>query len=269
MKDKDNIDNNRNEKENKEIKNNIEENEPNEKKSIIPEDNDIFGTRNYDISSKNNLRPRKIQEDGIPVIKRVEEKDNVKDIMINNYAANDDDYYNMPPIGKPKARRIKRLANTNENSHNKKINENKNKDDSKIKNTIENEKKDNDNYREIKQTTLVKEEEKTPNNKNIYQKVTNKEIQRGFKGNITTSLGVFPSQLKSISNEAEILNLETQLYNLQKQRDIINDEYLKFPEYPKKREEINEKRKIEIKLEEMNKQISLQKLKIRELKEQK
>jgi len=37
----------------------------------------------------------------------------------------------------------------------------------------------------------------------------------------------------------------------------------------KKRGEINAKRKLEIKLEEMNKEISLQKLKIRELKEQK
>ena len=87
--------------------------------------------------------------------------------------------------------------------------------------------------------------------------------------NITTSVGVFPSQLKAIENEREILNMESKLFNLQKERDFINDEYLKYPEYPKKREEINAKRKIEIKLEEMNKEISLQKLKIRELKEKK
>ena len=47
-----------------------------------------------------------------------------------------------------------------------------------------------------------------------------------------------------------------------------NTEKLILPEYPKKREEINAKRKIEIKLEEMDKKISLQMLKIRELQEQ-
>ena len=73
-----------------------------EKNSIIPEDNDIFGTKNYE--NKNIRKPRKIQEDGIPVIKRMEERDNVKDIMVNNYAANDDVYYNRPPIGKPKVK---------------------------------------------------------------------------------------------------------------------------------------------------------------------
>ena len=68
--------------------NNEEKKEINEKRLIIPEDNDIFGTKNF-VKSNKNIK-RKIQEDGIPVIKRVEEKDNVKDIMINNYATNDD-----------------------------------------------------------------------------------------------------------------------------------------------------------------------------------
>ena len=72
--------------------------------SIIPEDNDIFGTKNYETQNKNIRKPRKIQEDGIPVIKRMEERDNVKDIMVNNYAANDNVYYNRPPIGKPKVK---------------------------------------------------------------------------------------------------------------------------------------------------------------------
>ena len=83
--------------------------------------------KNY---KKNTQKPRKIQEDGIPVIKRMEEKDNVKDIMVNNYATNDDDYYNRPPIGKPKARRIKRNTinnHTNTNANNKKNNDFDNK----------------------------------------------------------------------------------------------------------------------------------------------
>ena len=93
----------------------IGENKP-EKISIIPEDNDIFGTKKYDNQNKNIRKPRKIQEDGIPVIKRMEERDNVKDIMVNNYAANDDVYYNRPPIGKPKVKRIKRNNNEFDNN---------------------------------------------------------------------------------------------------------------------------------------------------------
>lgn len=38
--------------------------------------------------------------------------------MINYYAKNDDDYYNRPPIGKPKVKRIKRNTNTNINPKN-------------------------------------------------------------------------------------------------------------------------------------------------------
>lgn len=243
----------------------INENKP-EKISIIPEDNDIFGTKKYDNQNKNIRKPRKIQEDGIPVIKRVEEKDNVKDIMVNNYAANDDIYYNRPPIGKPKVKRIQRnndldnnLNNYQEQNSNSRINK------EYMKNKI-----DNDNNNEIFDEE-VKNNEKNENinvNENI-QKKTNIKSRRNNLNNITTNVGVFPSQLNAIANEREILNLESQLFNLQKERDLVNDEYLKYPEYPKKREEIHAKRKIEMKLEEMNKEISLQKLKIRELKNKK
>ena len=251
------------------ITNNENKKEIIEKRSIIPEDNDIFGTRSFTNTSKNYKKPRKIQEDGIPVIKRVEEKDNVKDIMVNNYATNDDDYYNRPPVGKPKARRIKR--NTN-NYMNNNLN---NFGEQKIQNETE---KNNNDYKENEINNNINDYEENNynnyyNNKNNFHTFSknNKENQnqRSSKGNITTSVGVFPSQLKSLENEREILNLESKLFNLQKERDLVNDEYLKYPEYPKKREEINAKRKIEIRLEEMNKEISLQKLKIRELKDQK
>ena len=259
--------------------NNEEKKEINEKRSIIPEDNDIFGTKNY-IKSNKNVK-RKIQEDGIPVIKRVEEKDNVKDIMINNYATNDDDYYNRPPVGKPKARRIKRNNNikNNTNSENNLNNFTGSKVSKSLqvseieKNTYdykENEFNDNNINEEENNAKLNKYSSNKTNNRIFPNNNKENKINRNPTGSsITTSVGVFPSQLKVIANEREILNLESKLFNLQKERDFINDEYLKYPEYPKKREEINAKRKIEIKLEEMNKEISLQKLKIRELKEQK
>ena len=230
--------------------------------SIIPEDNDIFGTKNYE--NQNRRKPRKIQEDGIPVIKRMEERDNVKDIMVNNYAANDDVYYNRPPIGKPKVKRIKR-NNEHENNINnfqeQNINTKGSRDFKKNKVDYNNDKIEEEVKNNDKNDVLNESEN------NIAKNINNR--RKNNLDNITTKVGVFPSQMKTIANEREILNLESQLFNLQKERDLVNDEYLKYPEYPKKREEINAKRKIEMKLEEMNKEISLQKLKIRELKNKK
>ena len=230
--------------------------------SIIPEDNDIFGTKNY--GNQNRRKPRKIQEDGIPVIKRMEERDNVKDIMVNNYAANDDVYYNRPPIGKPKVKRIKRnneLENNINNFQEQNINTKGSRDFKKNKVDYNNDKIEEEVKNNDKNDVLNESEN------NIAKNINNR--RKNNMDNITTKVGVFPSQMKTIANEREILNLESQLFNLQKERDLVNDEYLKYPEYPKKREEINAKRKIEMKLEEMNKEISLQKLKIRELKNKK
>ena len=239
----------------------VEENTPT-KNSIIPEDNDIFGTKNYDNQNKNIRKPRKIQEDGIPVIKRMEEKDNVKDIMVNNYAANDDIYYNRPPVGKPKVKRMKRNNDLDNNSQEQNIIENSTNNEY-LKNRINYNNEENKDE-EVKNNEKIDNFTVDNNNNNRKNKSNNK--RKNNLNNITTNVGVFPSQLKVSANEREILNLESQLFNLQKERDLVNDEYLKYPEYPKKREEINAKRKIEIKLEEMNKEISLQKLKIRELK---
>ena len=230
--------------------------------SIIPEDNDIFGTKNYE--NQNRRKPRKIQEDGIPVIKRMEERDNVKDIMVNNYAANDDVYYNRPPIGKPKVKRIKRnneLENNINNFQEQNINTKGSRDFKKNKVDYNNDKIEEEVKNNDKNDVLNESEN------NIAKNINNR--RKNNLDNITTKVGIFPSQMKTIANEREILNLESQLFNLQKERDLVNDEYLKYPEYPKKREEINAKRKIEMKLEEMNKEISLQKLKIRELKNKK
>ena len=167
-----------------------EENKQEKGGSIIPEDNDIFGTKNYGNQNKNIRKPRKIQEDGIPVIKRVEERDNVKDIMINNYAANDDIYYNRPPIGKPKVKRMKRnnekdnLNNYQEQNKNTKTSQELKKNEEEVKNNDKSEiSNGNDNSSKIK--------------------------RRNNTNNISTNVGVFPSQLKSIANEREILNLES------------------------------------------------------------
>ena len=256
-------DNNKNNEEKVNIEDEIIEENRQGKNSIIPEDNDIFGTRNYDNPNKNIKKPRKIQEDGIPVIKRVEEKDNVKDIMVNNYAANDDIYYNRPPVGKPKVKRMKRNNDLDKNINNYQEQNTNSKIDTDYR-------KNNMDYNNENIDEEVKNNEKTEglDEYGNIQKNINNQRKNNFD-KIKNNVGVFPSQIKGIQNEREILELESQLFNLQKQRDLINDEYLKFPEYPKKREEINAKRKVEMKLEEMNKEISLQKLKIRELKNKK
>ena len=74
------------------------------------------------------------------------------------------------------------------------------------------------------------------------------------------------AEIDEIYNERKALELESQLFKMQKERDQINGQFLKFAEFPRKREEINAKRKIEIRLNEMNKDIDLLKLKIREMK---
>jgi hypothetical protein len=194
----------------------------------------------------------------------MEERDNVKDIMVNNYAANDDVYYNRPPIGKPKVKRIKRnneLENNINNFQEQNINTKGSRDFKKNKVDYNNDKIEEEVKNNDKNDVLNESEN------NIAKNINNR--RKNNLDNITTKVGIFPSQMKTIANEREILNLESQLFNLQKERDLVNDEYLKYPEYPKKREEINAKRKIEMKLEEMNKEISLQKLKIRELKNKK
>ena len=195
--------------------------------------------------------------------------------MVNNYATNDDDYYNRPPVGKSKQRRIKR--NTINIINNFKINNNSYNRKFKTENVSEIE-MNTYNYKENEVNSKINEEEENyfitlkkkninfrefSNSNSVYQK------QRNTRDNIANSVEAFPNQIKTKVNKRDILNIETKLYNLQKERDLMNNEYFKFPEYPKKREEINAKRKLEIKLEEMNKEISLQKLKIRELKEQK
>ena len=196
--------------------------------SIIPEDNDIFGTKNYE--NQNRRKPRKIQEDGIPVIKRMEERDNVKDIMVNNYAANDDVYYNRPPIGKPKVKRIKRnneLENNINNFQEQNINTKGSRDFKKNKVDYNNDKIEEEVKNNDKNDVLNESEN------NIAKNINNR--RKNNLDNITTKVGIFPSQMKTIANEREILNLESQLFNLQKERDLVNDEYLKYPEYPKKK----------------------------------
>jgi hypothetical protein len=165
----------------------------------------------------------------------------------------------IAPIGKPKTRRVKR----NTKYINIDLGEDLNSFGGKknYKNKIINlHNKTNDNLNKMI---------KNDNNNNRFYTFSDNKNNRSAIDRITTPASSIPSMYNSVECERDILKLESDLFNLQKERDWVNDEYLKYPEYPKKRDEINAKRNIEIKLEEMNKEINLQKLKIRELKEQK
>ena len=65
--------------------------------------------------------------------------------------------------------------------------------------------------------------------------------------------------------ESLILEIESELYKLQRERDKLNDDLFKLPEFPKKKIEINQRRELELKIEKYNKEINEQKVKLREL----
>ena len=79
------------------------------------------------------------------------------------------------------------------------------------------------------------------------------------------TMNIFPCQKEQVKKESLILEIESKLYKLQRERDKLNDELFKLPEFPKKKIEINQRRELELKIEKYNKEINEQKLKLREL----
>ena len=81
----------------------------------------------------------------------------------------------------------------------------------------------------------------------------------------TTSLAIFPSQREQLMKESKILEIESALYKLQKERDKLNDDLSKIPEFPKQKMQINKRRSLEYAIEEYNTKINTHKQKLREL----
>lgn len=81
----------------------------------------------------------------------------------------------------------------------------------------------------------------------------------------TTSLAIFPSQREQLMKESKILEIESALYKLQKERDKLNDDLSKIPEFPKQKIQINKRRSLEYAIEEYNTKINTHKQKLREL----
>ena len=81
----------------------------------------------------------------------------------------------------------------------------------------------------------------------------------------TTTMDIFPSQKEQILKESKILEIETALYKLQKERDKLNDDLSKIPEFPKKKDQINKRRSLELVIDDYNSKINKHKQKLREL----
>ena len=81
----------------------------------------------------------------------------------------------------------------------------------------------------------------------------------------TTSLAIFPSQREQLMKESKILEIESALYKLQKERDKLNDDLSKIPEFPKQKIQINKRRSLEYAIEEYNTKINTHKQRLREL----
>ena len=79
------------------------------------------------------------------------------------------------------------------------------------------------------------------------------------------TMNMFPCEKDHIKKESLILEIENELLKLQREKNKLNDDLNKLPEFPKKKIEINQRRELELKLEQYEKNINDQKTKLREL----
>jgi len=106
------------------------------------------------------------------------------------------------------------------------------------------------------------------NNRRKHYTVNEKNSNYHFDNNIIdkdNTMNIFPCQKEQVKKESLIVEIESKLYKLQRERDKLNDELFKLPEFPKKKIEINQRRELELKIEQYNKNINDQKTKLREL----
>ena len=117
------------------------------------------------------------------------------------------------------------------------------------------------------QYTKIQNQNSTVNQTRSISSISGKKIRRSTVNDktFTTTMDIFPSQKEQIMKESKILEIETALYKLQKERDKLNDDLSKIPEFPKKQAQINKRRSLELSIEEFNSKINFHKQKLREL----
>jgi hypothetical protein len=108
-----------------------------------------------------------------------------------------------------------------------------------------------------------KANERTNNNMNETKKgnTNNMTAKTGSRKNyynesVTNDLGVLPSQMKNIKNESKVFEFESKIMKVQKERDQIQIELEKMPEFPKTKVQILKKKNLEANMNEFNKEIS-------------
>lgn len=116
-------------------------------------------------------------------------------------------------------------------------------------------------------TKITNQNNNSMNQTRSISSISGKKIRRSTVNDktFTTTMDIFPSQKEQIMKESKILEIETALYKLQKERDKLNDDLSKIPEFPKKQAQINKRRSLELSIEEFNSKINFHKQKLREL----
>ena len=173
---------------------------------------------------------------------------------------NNEVYFNLikssNSIGRDKTDYSSNYDNYSSNyNKNNKINESYNKSNEKNINS------NNDNKKGSKNLNI------TNANSNTNINTSNKNVgKRGYyNDSVTNSMNILPSQMNNMKNENKLLDIENKLLKVQKERDFIQIEIEKLPEFPKTKVQILKKKNLEANIGEFNKEISKLKLDLKEI----
>jgi hypothetical protein len=108
------------------------------------------------------------------------------------------------------------------------------------------------------------------NNKETKRGYTNSNVNTNNKKNyynesVTNNLNILPSQVNNIKYENRVLEIENKIVKVQKERDQIQIEIEKMPEFPKTKVQILKKKNLEASIGEFNKEITKLKLDLKDI----
>ncbi len=107
------------------------------------------------------------------------------------------------------------------------------------------------------------------NNLNDTKRGSNNTVKSNKKNyyndSVTNNLNILPSQVNNIKYENRVLEIENKLMKAQKDRDQIQVEIEKMPEFPKTKVQILKKKNLEATIGEFNKEIAKLKLDLKDI----
>jgi hypothetical protein len=143
--------------------------------------------------------------------------------------------------------------------NNKKINFDLNKNINDYETNNNNERKKNRDYT-WKRINRNPNQESTENNLNLNnQNEKSLKNTKSVKAINLNSMKLFPSEYNKIEKEEEIKKIEGEISKLNNILNKLNNDLIKMPEFPKKKIEIDQRREIEIEIENYNTKINEQK----------